>query len=292
MMLGGYNVFGIGAYAEKTFTALPPHTGIRIRFTFTRIDAWSDGDGLLLVDSVEAWRKSFHWTDTFGSVAACGAGGHAVNNEIPAHVDVTVDHYAEDMTIRVTSSTTGSNSFWGMNDMIISLVIPHPSPPAPPATPGVWMAPVNEDRWPGATGWTGTSLKMTACAQFGTMLGGYQVLDASAYVEKTFTNLPSHQTLRLRLTFTRVDNLDTGLIHVDGAETWRRTFGIYSVVGSEPMCGAANRHSFYYEIQEKVDLMVTHSAESVTIRVGAAGTTGWWGIQRVRIETAASLPSR
>eukprot|EP00966_Prymnesium_polylepis_P043290 1004721-Prymnesium_polylepis.2 len=98
-MLGGYNVFGPGAYAEKTFGALPPHTGIRIQFTFTRVDAWRDGVGLLIVDGIEAWRKSFNSGEA-GSVPACGAGGHQVNNEIPAYVDVTVDHYLEDVTIR------------------------------------------------------------------------------------------------------------------------------------------------------------------------------------------------
>ena len=37
-MLGGYEVFGVNAYAERTFSGLPPHTHVRVQFTFIRID--------------------------------------------------------------------------------------------------------------------------------------------------------------------------------------------------------------------------------------------------------------
>ena len=123
------------------------------------------------------------------------------------------------------------------------------------------------------------------------MLGGYQVLDASAYLEKTFTNLPLHSSLRLQLTFTRIDKLDTGLIYVDGAETWRHVFGIGGVAGAQHACGRAS--GYYEDLQVKVDVMVTHFAESVTIRVAGAlsehqdtAGDGWFGIQGVRLETA------
>jgi len=199
-----------------------------------------------------------------------------------------VTHFAESVTIRVAGA--GTMGWWGIQGVRLETAVSHPSPPAPPAPPGMWTAPVHEDWWPDATGWTGSSLAVSTCGHFGTMLGGYGGLNASAYVEKTFTNLPAHSSLRLQLTFTRVDRLDTGLIYVDGAETWRHTFGIYFVTGSEHVCGAAETGEHYQDIQVKVDVMVTHFAESVTIRVAGAGTMGWWGIQGVRLETAVPHP--
>ena len=288
-MLGGYNVFGPGAYVEKTFSGLPPHSALRITLTFYRVDAWRDGVGLVLVDGMKAYQKSFHYLER-GSISACGRGGHSLNNEIPAYVDVTVDHFSDSATVRVTSTTTGTSSFWGMNDMTLSAVLPHPSPPAPPSPPGNWEPePVYEDRWPGATGWSGTSLAVTTCSTLGTMLGGYQVLDATSHVEKTFTGLPLHGSLRLRMTYTRVDRLSVGLVFVDGAETWRYSF-YYLESGSTAACGVGG-HPLNNEIQKLVDVTVSHSSDTVTIKVAAEGTEGWFGIQDISLITAVSHPS-
>lgn len=121
------------------------------------------------------------------------------------------------MTVRVTSSTTGQGSYWGMNDMTLSVVVPHPSPPHPPSPPGVWEPPSYADRWPGAAGWSGPS-GMTVCGRLGAMLGGYETLGQGDAVEKTFHNLPPHRSLRITAAFTRVDALSTGFMFVDGVE--------------------------------------------------------------------------
>lgn len=42
-MLGGYNNFGKGAVAERTFTNLPAHSIARIYLNFWKIDSW-DGE--------------------------------------------------------------------------------------------------------------------------------------------------------------------------------------------------------------------------------------------------------
>ena len=47
-MLGGFNVFGTGAYVERTFTNLPSHTKIRIQATFYKIDSW-DGEEYYII---------------------------------------------------------------------------------------------------------------------------------------------------------------------------------------------------------------------------------------------------
>ena len=130
---------------------------------------------------------------------------------------MTVYHSDENVTVRVTSSTTGQGSYWGMNDMTLSVVVPHPSPPHPPSPPGVWEPPSYADRWPGAAGWSGPS-GMTVCGRLGAMLGGYETLGQGDAVEKTFHNLPPHRSLRITAAFTRVDALSTGFMFVDGVE--------------------------------------------------------------------------
>jgi len=120
-------------------------------------------------------------------------------------------------------------------------------------------------------------------------LGGYQVLDQNSHVEKTFTGLPTHTMLQVQLTYTRVDQLATGLLYVDGTEAWRRSFN-YMESGAVASCGSGG-HSVNNEIQDRVDITFTHSSSSVTIRAAAAGNQGWFGIQSVRIITGTDLPA-
>jgi len=291
MMLGGYDVFGPGAYTEKTFGPLPNHTELRVTARYFRVDAWSRNTyGQMLVDGNVVWQREFSYLEA-GSTSACGTSGHPINNEIPADADVVVAHSGRMVTIRFTSTLPASSprSFWGVNDVKVSTVQPYPSPPAPPFAPGVWLESIR-DRWPGATGWTGTSTAITACGEFGLMLGGYQTLDTSSFVEKVFTDLPPHSMLQVRAMYTRVDRLGAGLMYVDGGQVWRRPFN-YLEAGSQRQCGAGG-HSLNNEIQVQADVTLTHSAGTVTIRFGAEGNSGGnWGIQDVILTFGIGHPS-
>ena len=189
-MLGGYKVFGPGAYVERTFEQLPPHSELRIQLVYYRVDAWGDGQGQLFVDGNLVVSKSFSYMEQ-GSTRACGTMGHPINSvhsgahtrtcaethaardsparaplradEIPYQVDAVVQHYSDTVTIRVTSSVTRSGWWWGephwgMNDFVLSTAVPHPSPPPPPSPPGVWSEWLYEDNFPGATNWTGSAV--------------------------------------------------------------------------------------------------------------------------------------
>ena len=284
-MLGGYQRLGPSAYVEKTFTGLPPHTMLQIQLTFTRVDRLEIG--LIYVDSGMAWRRAFNYLES-GSMHACGDGGHSLNNEIQDQVDVNVAHSSENVTIRATAE--GNGGYFGIQGVTILTGVWYPSPPAPPSPPGTWLPPVLNDRWPGATGWTGTSLAVTTCGHLGTMLGGYGVLNgASAYVEKVITGLPAHSTLRIQLTYTRVDHLGAGVISVDGVQAWRRTFS-YVESGAIHACGSGGA-SLNNEVQVLADVSVAHSGSSATIRVAAeesaARYTAYFGIQNVVVSMAS-----
>ena len=245
-MLGGYGVFGVGAWVERTFENLPPHEALRLRLTFYRVDSWRDGEAQIWVDGNLAWRHSF-WYREPGSTSACGTMGHALNNEIPAYADVPIAHYSDSVTIRVTASVTRSGwwsgePWWGMNDFELSSAVPHPSPPSPPRTPGVWSFHALE-RWPGATGWVGhpnpsLATSVTGCGAIGTLLGGYRVFGRGAYAEKRFEGLPLHGALRIRFMFVRIDAWRDGVgqLFVDGMEVWQADLH-YRDRGSTSACG-------------------------------------------------------
>ena len=89
------------------------------------------------------------------------------------------------------------------------------------------------------------------------MLGGYGVLNgASAYVEKVITGLPAHSTLRIQLTYTRVDHLGAGVISVDGVQAWRRTFS-YFESGAIHACGSGGA-----SLNNEVQVLASHRNEA------------------------------
>ena len=249
--------------------------------------------------SFPAWRRDFSYlegpsTDSpLGAISACGEDYHPLYDELQVHLDVTTYHTGESATIRFEAVGSDRGGYFGVQDLQILAAYAWPSPPQPPSPPGRWEPDYNfEDRWPGATGWSGSaSLAITNCDVLGTMLGGYQVLGSSDYVEKTFTGLPPHSTLRVQLIYTRVDRLQTGVLLVDGAVVWRRGFN-YNEAKSTSACGTLGHVSFN-EIQDEVDVAVDHSSENVTVRVAAEGgdSRGYFGIQDVKLLTGVSHPS-
>ena len=56
------------------------------------------------------------------------------------------------------------------------------------------------------------------------------------------------------------------------------------------MCGE-NYHPVFNEIQVQVDVAVSHSSSTATIRLAALGEDGYFGIQDLTITSAMALPS-
>ena len=236
-------------------------------------------------------------------------------------IDVTASHSSDSVTIRFGAIGSDRGNWWGIQDVQILAAYSWPSPPQPPSPPGIWAPGFHfEDRWPEATGWrSSTPLRVTNCGVLGTMAGGYQVFGANDFVEKAFTGLPPHSSLRVLVTYTRIDTLPIGLLFVDGVEVWRRTWN-YLEAKSINACGSASGgasnphvpcialgihplahkmrassraddyHSSQNEIQDFVDVEVDHYSENVTIRAAAEGSEGYFGIQHVKLSSSKSLP--
>ena len=77
----------------------------------------------------------------------------------------------------------------------------------------VYVEPLNQE-WPdmddfreGSNEWQGNggnTVAVTTCGLFGTVLGGYNVLGANAFVEKTY-RLPAHTGLQIELDYVYID---------------------------------------------------------------------------------------
>ncbi len=74
-------------------------------------------------------------------------------------------------------------------------------------------------------GWTvtGALSKATDCTGVA-LFGGFDVFGAGATMTKSIGNLPSHNALRLRVQFWKIDSWDNEFakIIVDGIEVWSR----------------------------------------------------------------------
>ena len=288
--LGGYGVFGAGAYAEKTLTDLPPHSAMRLLVRIQKIDKWEGEKMQVFVDGhIASLNELWH-----GGRHRCGLTGYQQEDD-SFWVDVTVNHFSPNATIRVESTATTSR-YWALQDVLIRLVLDHPSPPLPPSPPGLWTGDdgsaryVLHDRWPGATGWTGTANAsvVTTCGALGTALGGYGVFGAGAYAEKTLTDLPPHSAMRLLVRIQKIDKWEGEKmqVFVDGHiaslnELWH---------GGRHRCGLTG----YQQEDDSfwVDVTVNHFSPNATIRVESTATTSrYWALQDVLIRLVLDHPS-
>ena len=72
-MLGGYNIFGTGAYATKNYNNLPPHFRVRIWFRFYKIDSWDSENLLVSVNNVQKFSSdAFISSDSMYTGSQCG----------------------------------------------------------------------------------------------------------------------------------------------------------------------------------------------------------------------------
>ena len=221
-MLGGYGKLSADDYVERTLDSLPTHSALRIRAKFFKVDGWNNDYGQMLVDGGVAWQSpkySSHGDNVCGSMSYN-------QKDLMVELDVTVAHVASSATVRFTTTLTDSGDYWGIQDVSLSLVQDHPSPPAPPHPPGVWDYLVMHDRWPGATGWSGNvsldASSVTTCGWLGTMIGGFERFGRGAYIEKTIDELSPHSGMRVQAQFYKIDqwNGKRGQLFVDDMLVW------------------------------------------------------------------------
>ena len=72
-IIGGYNNFGGGASAKKTYTGLPGHYSVNIQFDAYFLDTWDPGEYYrLMVDGVNRYEKEHKFGEDGGTTNICG----------------------------------------------------------------------------------------------------------------------------------------------------------------------------------------------------------------------------
>jgi len=304
-MVGGFNVFGRDAFAQKTFDVGGEHTHLRVQLRFYKIDRWDNEYGFVTVDGVHAWSRMFR--NNHGE-RMCGYGGstaqtaeqHSSYNDMVVEVDAMVPHTAETAVVKVSINLQDRDEWWGFGDVRITAVS-MPAVMPPPSAPGSFSrlsaVPVDLEGWTGSCGKYGKcpdgfgASSTYTCGSFGTMVGGFNVFGRDAFAQKTFDVGGEHTHLRVQLRFYKIDRWDNeyGFVTVDGVHAWSRMFRNNH---GERMCGyggstaqTAEQHSSYNDMVVEVDAMVPHTAETAVVKVftNLQDRDEWWGFGDVRI---------
>ena len=171
-MLGGYGIFGSGAYVQKTFglSGAPAYSEVRVQLNFVKIDTWDGESAYLRLNGELVWSQSF--VGSGGGSEQCGGTGM---KEQLVPVDAVLHGIsASSVTVRVDTDldSAATGEAWGIQDVRVSVSLaPSPSPPPllPPFVPGFTL--VEHDVFPGATGWgSNRPLNVTSCGELGSTL--------------------------------------------------------------------------------------------------------------------------
>ena len=87
-MLGGYNIFGLDAYATKSFTNLPPFFRVRVWFRFYKIDTW-ESEVLRVYESsvLKHTSSSYENNESFYTDSQCGGDENEKSDSIVLEFD-------------------------------------------------------------------------------------------------------------------------------------------------------------------------------------------------------------
>jgi hypothetical protein len=131
-ILGGYQLFGAGAYVEKTFdlSALSGHSAVRVTLSFVAIDSWDTSeDAQVYIDGALEWSATPN--SISGGSHECGRPSQSFNREKLLSVEATVNSTASNVTVRITSTILleAVDEYWGINNVSVFADVEPVSPP-------------------------------------------------------------------------------------------------------------------------------------------------------------------
>lgn len=119
-MLGGYCMFSVGS-VSKTFTAIPPHSSLKIQASFHFIDAWA-GESAYLMASMEG-SQYYVWVDSYRAGQASSAinmcGGRYGEAKFQVPIDVSIPHTSDTLTLTfgTTLDQDPCDESWGISKL-------------------------------------------------------------------------------------------------------------------------------------------------------------------------------
>ena len=127
-VVGGFQKFGAGAFAERTLTGLVPHYSARIRLLFLRIDSWDAEMFKISIDNVDIRSEPFSGGG-IPSTPNPNYCGDANDFETQRTFSVTFTHTATQLKLKLYTNLDESASLesWGFSNVEIVLYKCHSS---------------------------------------------------------------------------------------------------------------------------------------------------------------------
>ncbi len=115
-ILGGYNVLGNGINVSKTFSSLPTHTKVMVRFNYYSLDSWDNESAWVAFDGQIVWRATLDQLDD-ERTALCGGS----QNDVITSGEAIFDHSASSVTVQFGSSLNEAttNESFGVDNVEI-----------------------------------------------------------------------------------------------------------------------------------------------------------------------------
>jgi hypothetical protein len=126
-MLGGYNIYGVGAYASKVYNNLPPYFRLRIWFRFYKIDSWDSENLYVSVNNVQKYSSiAFLFSDNMYTGDQCGWGFGDQSTMISLEYD---EDSVLSIEVKLSSNlnTAATEESWGFSHFAISVLICNPT---------------------------------------------------------------------------------------------------------------------------------------------------------------------
>ena len=127
-IFGGYDSWGGGGYASKTYTGLPtPHYQVTIGIQLFFLDSWDDEYCYVKVDDTTVYQESFN---TFNSpVEYCGRSGEFYKDQIKTVTSTPAAHTDSNLVLMITTNINeaASEESFGFNNIQIIIDLCHPA---------------------------------------------------------------------------------------------------------------------------------------------------------------------
>ena len=138
----------------------------------------------------------------------------------------------------------------------------------------------------------------SVCGEYGSILGGYQLLGPTTLLSKTYITSAVHSTVQISFDFIKIDFWDgqEAQMFVDGGLVWSQPFRSntnWTASQEAQVCGRNDPPGFRGERLVTVNVTVPHVRPnvSITFRLNISNSTTstsvdcWWGLRKMYVRT-------
>ncbi|WP_259366766.1 PEP-CTERM sorting domain-containing protein [Colwellia sp. BRX8-7] len=125
-VLGGFNLFGAGAFAQKTFTLSGNQTSVNVNLDFWKGDSWDGESFFVYVNGNLLFSQSY----VYHQGTQVAGQQHASWNELLVPISLNYNTTATSLTVRFSSSLNQNptDEWWAVDNVVINDNVSVPEP--------------------------------------------------------------------------------------------------------------------------------------------------------------------